>query len=652
MRSSYQQRSSGRSPFLLPATLMLSAILIALWTLRPQATVKTSASEESSITIQAAKGNFDGEFDLEIQALDTVTPSVTLGDGSNLISTDNTYHVTITEDSETIVISPGSNIVGLTFQDADEVTSIDGSCSGLKEVDVSNCPNLETLNLKDTEMETLYLTDAAALTQLNLNNAGIPYSGIHNYKQCTALSDETAVASTITLGKPTVVEVDGKPAIAALSSEVGYTLVGETVTEGITFKYTAEKSGTYDTFDYEKLFGSDKETESVTLHCTAESSEITFVRYKFDVTIQNPNCEQSTTVDDSDVTATPATPDNIAQIANDGTVTEIIDDNITGSTTQSEQENTEDSATVESSETTTTTTTTKATTTTTTVASAAPNLSAESTDSTVSNSDDTTTTTTTTTTAAPTSTTTTTKTAATNSANSIPVSNSDAIVSASVSSNAVFVDTSGNAISSSVVRITSTSLNGTTTLSKLRTALASKGVTASNSLGFDISLTAKGYSGVNLKANSGSVTVTLDYPSAAVKASRSAYDFIVYHQTESTDTTIRVETLNASATSDGIQFTTTSFSPFLLVWTESGSSTTDDGKGKGPDTGEDDLLLNLSLMLAVLSVISLATILLKKKYTTAQETAGYQDYTSSRRYSGSSRYSDNQYYPRHPRSRR
>lgn len=623
MRSTYQPRSrtDGKSPFLLPATLMLSAILTAFWALRPQATVTTYASQESEISIEATQG----EFQFELQKNSDSSPSLKISspslkmDETLLIANgdDGTYTATIPQKGGTIIIS-GNGVTGLTFlEGADEVTSVNGAFSDLKMVNVSKCPNLNTLDLENTELESIDLTNSKALTTLKLNTNGLSFDKISNYKGCTGITSDSL--STIQLDSVTAGEIKNRPCIGLLTNKEDYELTAKLTVSSEDSEETKEiivdRQGTFDFFNYDDLFDdTDTTTKSVTLNCTTKSDALYFVNYTFDVVVKNPKYDPVTVTEDSKSTSS-----TTVYFAYDGSTVVIVNPTQpstltnTNSTTQTSNNGTIafPAALVSSSDETTTTTTTKA--------------------------DNTTTKTDNSTTKADNSTTTTTKAGA---SKSLPVSNSDVIVGASVANGTSFVDGSGNAVGATV-KITSTALDSTT-LANLRAGLATYGVKSDNSVGYDISLKANGYSTVKIKEKSGSVTVTLAYPSETVKANRASYTFTVYHQVSSS----YVLPLKGTATDSGVQFTTDSFSPFLLAWTVTGTTTDD---GKSPKTGEDDLLLNLSLMMAILSVISLATILLKKKYTTAQETVGYesyQGYTNNRRYSG------NQYYPRNPRRRR
>lgn len=577
MRSTYEKNSDNRA-FLLPATLMLSAILMALWTLGPRTAAKIFAGERGKITIEASQG----EFGFTLAADESALPTVKIGSTEIIAGTDGIYHIVVSEDIGSVVLScDGGSITQLIFTEgADEVVKIDGSYSGLKEIDVSNCPNLESLDLSDTALETLVLNNSAKLTQLNLENAGVRYDSIQNFVSCSEIAD----ISAITLESPEVKIINGNPSFEKFATTVDYLLCGYNDDE--TKFFTAAQSDAYDSFFYEDLFDADASIENITLHCKVTSEDAPFVRYLFDVTIDNP---------DYDPLAVPKEP---VAINNDGSSVIMIAKDITGIGKDTA------STTLESP-----------------ITSLASNSDTEADGSESeeeNNKDDDTSSTTTTTTTASNSTTTTTKSGTTSTNSSNVISASDTVTASiirSVSVNNATFTVNNKTVDKKNVRVKAVTTSDTTTLSAIRTA---KGLTDSNSIGYDISL-------IDITSNSkvtvasGSITVVVDYPSSTVKANKDNYTFMVYHHVGNNGTSISVESLKGTPTSEGISFTTSSFSLFVPSWATSSGS--DDGKGddgKGPETGEDDLMINLSLLLAAFSVTSFATIVLKRKYTNIQ----------------------------------
>lgn len=124
---------------------------------------------------------------------------------------------------------------------------------------------------------------------------------------------------------------------------------------------------------------------------------------------------------------------------------------------------------------------------------------------------------------------------------------------------------------------------------------------------YDISLQTP--DGEEVSISKGSVRVTLAYPVSKFESGKTYkdYNFTVYHYTSKG---VAEKINNISCEPDGISFTASSFSPYMLTWTAktSGGSTTD-----SPATGDNILMTAAAIYVALFSFGMIGVTLIKIK---------------------------------------
>lgn len=131
--------------------------------------------------------------------------------------------------------------------------------------------------------------------------------------------------------------------------------------------------------------------------------------------------------------------------------------------------------------------------------------------------------------------------------------------------------------------------------------------TKSNYSLYDISL--QSLDGEELTISKGSVRVTLTYPTDKFESGKkySDYSYTVYHYNSKG---VAEKVNNISCGVDGISFTTSSFSPYMLTWTakSSGGSSTD-----SPSTGENIVMTAAAIYAVLFSLTMIGITLIKIK---------------------------------------
>ena len=158
-----------RKSYLFPVVTLATAFLVGFSSFLPDSVLGTFAAEENhySITIGSAPGSYtfvvtgDESTDITLAANEAT---------QDLDAEHGVVTFTVNTAGETVFkVSSDSPIDSISFNEgADEVSCVDGTDSGLKSVDVSQCVNLASLILRDTQVNSLNVSGLTSLSYINL----------------------------------------------------------------------------------------------------------------------------------------------------------------------------------------------------------------------------------------------------------------------------------------------------------------------------------------------------------------------------------------------------------------------------------------------------------------------------------------------------
>ena len=495
-----------RKSYWFPIATMMAAVLFAASAVMPRSLFDAFASggHDYEINVESMAGSYSV----------TVTGSHSTGidlpadSAVKTVNEDGTVTFTLTLDDDTdYTIDSAVPFTDTSFgSGASAVTSVEADSSGIKNIDVSNCTNLQTLSLSDCPIADIDLSGLTSLSYVNLKNTPVATA-----ENADHLVVDNANGYSVSINAPeyTAGEDCIEFAVDGLGEASDLTL---TINDGSAVSRTGDKY-TVPNSTLRKIFG-----EQGTIYVRAVNSSKPKVTYLFDISPENlPDSSilaasgNSTPSDDQGGTDTPS---------DDQGGTDTPSDNQGGTDTPSDDQGGTDTPSDDQGGTDT------------------PSDDQGGTNTPSDEPED-------------------------NSGDDVP----NAALTIESGSKSIIKNAyieKNDEIDYKNLKIVAKALSAAD--KKAFLALIKKedkdfNDSDSNLMVYDISLVNSKGKKVSVQDKS-AVTVTLAYPTKQVEYLRDEYDFAIYHQLadKSIDTSI-----DAYPTKDGIQFTTDSFSRFAIA---------------------------------------------------------------------------------------
>ena len=264
-----------RKSYWFPIATMMAAVLFAASAVMPRSLFDAFASggHDYEINVESMAGSYSV----------TVTGSHSTGidlpadSAVKTVNEDGTVTFTLTLDDDTdYTIDSAVPFTDTSFgSGASAVTSVEADSSGIKNIDVSNCTNLQTLSLSDCPIADIDLSGLTSLSYVNLKNTPVATA-----ENADHLVVDNANGYSVSINAPeyTAGEDCIEFAVDGLGEASDLTL---TINDGSAVSRTGDKY-TVPNSTLRKIFG-----EQGTIYVRAVNSSKPKVTYLFDISPEN-----------------------------------------------------------------------------------------------------------------------------------------------------------------------------------------------------------------------------------------------------------------------------------------------------------------------------------------------------------------------------